>query len=275
MCIAACSGCKLRDHREIGSEWVMDNGTGTAIRASISSSRDVLHRCGIVLALLGAATGCSKQNIIGGGTTQVAGAVPTDTFLPQPGLLGPGASGQADLVYFAPGLNFSNYSAILLDPVAIISDSASPLATASPQQREALANTYYSDLYSALSKHCKMTNSPAPSTLRFTFALTDAKLSNGVVKTLATYTPYVMVAYKVGSVAFNNGAGYFSGTATSEAYATDAMTGNLLWQAVDKRAGSVALVQNTTNSWNDVDNAMKGWSDQAVNRLQALGVCRL
>ena len=182
--------------------------------------------------------------------------------------------GRWDLVYFKPGFSFSNYSAILLAPVTIVSDSSSSLASASPEQREALANTYYSELYSALSAHCKMASSPAPGALRLTVALTDAKTSNSVVKTLATYTPYVMVAYKVGSVAFNSGAGYFSGTATSEAYATDAMSGDLLWQGVDKRAGSVALVQNTTNSWNDIDNAMKGWSEQAVKRLQEYGVCR-
>jgi hypothetical protein len=29
-----------------------------------------------------------------------------------------------------------------------------------------------------------------------------------------------------------------------------------------------------TDGWNDVDNAMKGWSDQAAKRLQELGVCR-
>jgi hypothetical protein len=95
-----------------------------------------------------------------------------------------------------------------------------------------------------------------PGTLRLTVALTDAKTSNGTVKTLATYTPYVMIAYKAGSVAFNGGAGYCSGTATSEAYATDSKTNELLWQRADKRAGSVASVQNTINSWNDVDNAM-------------------
>jgi hypothetical protein len=43
---------------------------------------------------------------------------------------------------------------------------------------------------------------------------------------------------------------------------------------VDKRAGSIALVQNTTNSWNDVDNAMKDWGQFAAKRLQAFGVCR-
>jgi len=51
------------------------------------------------------------------------------------------------------------------------------------------------------------------------------------------------------------------------------MSGDLLWQGVDKRAGITALVQNTTNSWNDVDNAMKDWSARAAKCLEELGVC--
>ena len=43
---------------------------------------------------------------------------------------------------------------------------------------------------------------------------------------------------------------------------------------VDTRVGSVAFVQNTTNSWNDVNNAMKAWAQLAATRLQASGVCK-
>jgi hypothetical protein len=42
---------------------------------------------------------------------------------------------------------------------------------------------------------------------------------------------------------------------------------------VDKRAGTNALLQNTTNSWYDVDQAMKAWSAEAAKRMQELGVC--
>ena len=40
------------------------------------------------------------------------------------------------------------------------------------------------------------------------------------------------------SFAFNKGVGYFSGTATGEGFATDAVNGELLWEAVDKRGGT-------------------------------------
>jgi hypothetical protein len=247
--------------------------TGAARRLANGGGRKPYRGVWLALALVGLVAGCSNPAVVGGGTAQVTGATPVDGFLPQPALLTPGGPGRPDLVYFKPGLNFASYNAILLDPVVIISDATSPLAAASTEQRYALVNTYYSELFDVLSAHCHMQASPAPGTLRLAFALTDAKLSNGVVKTLATYTPYVSIAYKAGSVAFNDSVGTFSGTATSEAYATDAMSGALLWQGVDKRAGTTALIQNTTNSWLDVDNAMKAWSAQAATRLQELGVC--
>jgi Protein of unknown function (DUF3313) len=252
----------------------MTYGNATECRPADAGWRKARRLSCLALALIAVAAGCTKEQVVGGGTTQVAGAVPVDGFLPHPERLVPGGSGRADLVYFKPGVNLANYNAILLDPVAIVSDSASPLATASPEQRETVANLYYSDLYAALSRHCHMITTPAPGTLRLTIALTDVRLSNSVVKTLANYTPYVMAVYKVGSTAFNGGAGYFSGTATSEGYITDAVTGDLLWQGVDKRAGATSVVQNTWNSWNDVDNALKGWSDFAVKRMQALGICQ-
>jgi hypothetical protein len=256
----------------------MTNAADTTYGAQVEGRMGSRRFWWLAPVLLCAIVGCSSQSaqeaVVGGGTKQVATNYPLDGFLPHPEQLYPGASGQPGLVWFAPGFNAGSYSSILLDPVTIVTGSSSALTAASQKQRETLANLYYSDLYNSMRPHCNLVSRPGPGTLRLRFALSDAETSNGTLKTLATYTPYVMVAYKAGAVAFNNGAGYFSGSATSEAYATDSRTGALLWQGVDKRSGTVALVQNTTNSWNDVNNAMKAWSQQVVTRLQALGACR-
>jgi uncharacterized protein DUF3313 len=55
--------------------------------------------------------------------------------------------------------------------------------------------------------------------------------------------------------------GYFAGTAAAEGYATDATTGTLLWEAVDKRGGTTAVAENTPNTWLDVDHAFEPWSE--------------
>ena len=73
---------------------------------------------------------------------------------------------------------------------------------------------------------------------------------------------------------FNKGVGFFAGTATVEAFATDAVKGTLLWEAVDKRGGTTALVADTLDNWRDVRNAFQAWGVQLRTRLQDLGVCR-
>jgi hypothetical protein len=263
---------------KLGTESAMHSDIRTKLPPRNACGRTAAHGRLPALALFCALAACSNSNleqkVIGGGTTQISGARPVGGFLPQPDLLGPGGPGKPELVYLRPGLNFQDYSAISLAPVAVVFDPSSPLASTSAAQREALANTYYSDLYQAARKHCRVTTGSRPGTMRFYFALTDAKSSDAVVKTLANYTPYVSFAYKIGSVAFNDGVGYFSGSATSEAYATDASTGALLWQGVDRRGGSTSVVQNTINDWQDVNNAFSAWSEQLVARLQQLGVCR-
>jgi hypothetical protein len=88
-----------------------------------------------------------------------------------------------------------------------------------------VADSFYSDLYDALKKRCQMVTSPSPGTMRMRFALVDAKIPNATVNTVATYTPYASTAYGLASLAFNNGVGYFAGTATGEGYARDATDG--------------------------------------------------
>ena len=58
-----------------------------------------------------------------------------------------------------------------------------------------------------------------------------------------------------------------------EGYATDSTKGTLIWQAVDKRAGTNAIGSDSLDSWGDVKNASKAWSEQFGKRLAELGAC--
>jgi hypothetical protein len=212
--------------------------------------------------------------LIFGGTRQIKDVQPVAGFLPDPSLLQPGGPGQAALVYRNATVNFAAYNKVFLDPVTIWTEPDSALNSVPESQRQAAADRFYSDLYNALSKHCQMVTSPAPGTMHLRVALTDATTPNALLNTVAHYAPYgISTAYSLASLAFNNGVGYFAGTAAAEGYATDAATGTLLWQAVDKRGGTTALVANTLNTWRDVDNAFRAWSDKLAARLQELGAC--
>jgi len=212
--------------------------------------------------------------IVGGGTKQIASVQPAAGFLPNPSLLQPGQQGQPDLVYRSPTANFASYRSVRLEPVAIWTSPGSPLNQEPEAQRRALANTFYSDLYTALSQHCQMTRTASPGALRVRVALVDAKPSNAVEDTVATYAPYVGAAYGAASLAFNHGVGYFAGTATAEAYGTDAANGTVLFEAVDRRGGTTALLENTLDNWLDVHHAFTAWSNELTAKLQQMGVCR-
>jgi Protein of unknown function (DUF3313) len=247
---------------------------------------DVLNfsiRTLVVLIIAGTLAACGQTGgggmfqtgqIVGGGTKEITDVQPVAGFLPNASLLQPGGAGRIALVYRNPTANFGQYNKVLLDPVAIWTAPDSPLNDVPQSQRQAAANRFHADLYNALSKRCQMVTAPSPGTLRLRIALTDATTPNATVNTVATYTPYVSTGYGLASLAFNNGVGYFAGTATAEGYATDATTGTLLWEGVDKRGGTTAMAENTLNTWLDVDHAFDAWSQQLASRLQELGACR-
>jgi hypothetical protein len=76
------------------------------------------------------------------------------------------------------------------------------------------------------------------------------------------------------SFAFNGGVGYLAGTATAESFATDAESGAVVWQAVDKPGGTTSAAENTLDTWLDVHRALEAGSKQFVSRLQQLRICK-
>jgi hypothetical protein len=84
----------------------MCRGNGTELRSACAGRGNLLRLSCVALGLLGLVAGCTNQQVqqglVGGGTTQVAGAVPVDGFLPKPELLVAGGPGKPDLVYLNP-----------------------------------------------------------------------------------------------------------------------------------------------------------------------------
>ena len=230
-----------------------------------------LASCGTVSTPLG---NVQQGQIVGGATKQVANAQPVGGFLPNPGLLQPGNSGDPDLVYRSSTAILSNYRRVMLEPVTVWAGPDSSFNNLTPAQRQILVNKFHWDLRQALANHCVLTNVASPGTIQLRFALVDATAPNPVLNTVATYTPYASSAYDAASFLLNNGVGYFAGSATAEGYATDAATGALIWEAVDKRAGTTSMAENTLNTKLDIEHAFQDWSAKLASRLQQLGICQ-
>ena len=253
---------------------MLNNRPKLAVSPLHTSKKRARHVRLASFAVVGLVAACSRGDLIGGNTKPMDVTTPvTDSFLPQPELLAETPGTLWNLTYMKPGVDLRSYHSIYLEPVVIITSPDSKLAGVPNAQRENLANTFYSDVYTAVSKSCAVAHSDGPGVLRFQIALTDAVSSNGATKTLATYVPYANIAYKATSLAFNGGVGFFSGTATAEAYATDGASNELLWQGVDKRGGNSPAVQNTMDKWLDVHHAFQAWAGQLVTRLKDTGIC--
>ncbi|WP_158805759.1 DUF3313 domain-containing protein [Acidisoma sp. L85] len=221
-----------------------------------------------------ATSGLQTGQVVGGATEQMAVSVPANGFLPSPQLLTPGASGQADFTYLNTNVQPPSYTAVMVDPVTIWADPASSLNSATPGQRQQLANLASSDLRNAMKQVCPLAHNPGPGVLVLRVALIDATSANPVVNTIATYTPYASTAYDLAAYAFNKDVGYFAGTATAEAYAVDGGNGAVVWQAVSKRGGTSAAIKDTLNQWLDVQHAFQAWSTQLATRFQSVGFCQ-
>lgn len=206
-------------------------------------------------------------------TKQISDVKPMGSFLPDPSLLQSGKDGQAALVYLNPNANWPSYNKMMLQPVTIWLGDKSSLSDIPPERRQKFADALFGELYNAASTRCTMVDAPATGAINVRFAIMDAEASNPTLNTISTYVPQARLLSTLGGYAFNSGAGVFTGSATIEAYATDATTGELLWQAVDKRAGANAIGSDTFNSWADVDNAFKAWAKQFGVRMTDLGVC--
>jgi hypothetical protein len=233
----------------------------------------------VALVAIGFLTGCSGDNgiqagqIVGGATKQVRDVQPVGGFLPDTSLLNVGGSNNMALFYRNPTVDLTSYRSIILDPVTIWTGPNSPAATVPEDQRLALANAFTSDLFQALKTKCHMTQQPGPNTAHIRIALVDASTTNAALNTIATYAPYASTAYSLASIAFNGGVAYFAGSATMEGYALDSVNGTILWEGVDKRGGTTALVKNTLDSTLDIDHAFKAWSQKLILGLQQLGIC--
>jgi Protein of unknown function (DUF3313) len=241
------------------------------LRRWLTPNRIALACAGLLTACQG--DGFQKGQIVGGATKQMRDVEPVGGFLPDPSLLEVGGQGASALMYRNSSVNLSRYDALILDPVTIWTGPNSPVATVPEEQRQVLANTFTSDLYQTLKTKCRMTQKSGPGVARLRFALVDVTTPNATLDTIANYTPYLNVAYKLASAGLNQGVAYLAGTATIEGYATDSVNGAILWQAVDKRGGKTALLTNTLNTSTDADNAFKAWSSRMLVGLQQLGIC--
>ena len=165
--------------------------------------------------------------------------------------------------FVAPDVAWKSYDKILLDPVTVWTAEGSPLANMPADQRQKLADYFYKVLHENLAKDYTMVTEPGPGTLRLQVAITDAEAATPVLNTVSSLVPQLRAATTLQG--FITGKPLFTGQAQIEFRATDAVTGKLLVEGIDKRVGTKQLISSV--GWDQVEDAMTYWATLARFRL--------
>ena len=214
-------------------------------------------------------TGLIVVTLLAGGCAQTSRA-PTakdSGFLgADAALLKPGREDQAQRVYRRPGVNWSSYRKILLDPVTLWKGKESTGRGISAQDEQTLVNYFYSVIRGAIQKEgFALVNAPEADTLRVKVAITKAKESDVAMNVVSIVVPALHALSSLDKLATGKPA--FVGEAQIEVKVTDALTGELIAAGIDHRVGGKALDAATMTSWGDVEAMMRLWADHGSYKL--------
>lgn len=139
-----------------------------------------------------------------------------------------------------PGVEWSRYRQVLLDPVTGWKGKESAGRGISAQDEQMLVDYFYSVIRAALEKEgFILVASPEPATLRVKVAITKAAESDVALNVISTVIPALHALSSLEKAA--TGKPSFVGEAQIEVKATDAITGELLAAGIDHRVGGKAL----------------------------------
>lgn len=180
--------------------------------------------------------------------------------------LAPGPSGGVALAWVNPNAQWGNYNKILLDPVQFWAAADSKVSTSDQQ---VLTGYFYNALTTNIPKQgFALTDQPGPGVIRLQVALMDATTATPGLRTVSVVVPQARVLNLAQSLATDSYA--FVGSAEAEMKATDSVSGDLLAEAVDQRAGGMGLKAAASFQWGDAQNAMDYWAQRIPERLNQL-----
>ena len=199
-------------------------------------------------------------------TTNQAKSVKTNAFLgDSAALLKKGGKNDALLVYRKKGTDWKSYHAIILDPITIWGVESSTLSKDQLADFQKLVDQFNAMLEAKLSKDYTMTDTPSAGTMRIQIAIMDGQKANGPLKTAMTVAPYIGTADAIWT--FATGKPVFAGEVSIEYMVKDSESQDVLAAGADRRVGGNQVGTTSLNNWNDVQNILIYWSDDAVYRL--------
>jgi Protein of unknown function (DUF3313) len=205
-------------------------------------------------------------------THQVRGSMDESGFLKDYSLLKPGKGDQAKMRYVNPDVNWAQYTKVYIEPVELwkSDDPDSKLGKLDKKDQELLVSYFYTAMSNALSKDYTIVNEAGPDTLVMHGALTEAKKCRPVSNLVSSVVPMGIGLSLAKRVIFGTGLGV--GECQIEAEFTDGKTGEIVAEAMDRRAGTKALRTKFDGTFGDVKLCMDYWATRCAFVLEKLRV---
>jgi hypothetical protein len=175
-----------------------------------------------------------------------------------------GQEGQAALRYINPNAAWSQYQKILIEPVTFWGSDATKISAADQQM---LVDYFQQVLREELGKKFQLADQVGPGVMRLQVAITDAEAATPGLRSVSMVIPQARTLNTIKYAA--TGTYAFVGGAEGEMKLTDAVSGQLLAAAMDKRIGGGSLETAAQWQWGDAENAMKAWATQLAERLSS------
>lgn len=172
---------------------------------------------------------------------------------------------RAGLRYMASGVQWSQYTKVLISPVAFYGSDKSKVSASDQQE---LTNFMYQALVKAIGAKFPLVDVPGPGVIRLQVGITDVEGATPGLRTLSMAIPQARVLATLKYAA--TGTYPFVGSAEVEILATDAMTGKTLAGAMDKRLGGGSITTAAQWSMGDAEDAMTKWAETMALRLTQL-----
>ena len=172
-------------------------------------------------------------------------------------MLEPGPPGGVRMRWLKPGVDFSTYHRLMLDPVVFFFAPDSEYKGMDPQELKGLAGAFRRRLVDSLKKGYPIVTAPAPDVARIRFAITDLRQSRPVLSGIA---PGGQI--DLGEKSRHKRAGHSwsgSGATAAELVVFDSMTQDVIAAATDKR--TTGLKEKFTK-WGSAEDAFQFWAER-------------
>ena len=169
------------------------------------------------------------------------------------------------LRYVARGVTWSQYTKVLISPVAFYGSSESKVSASDQQE---LTNYLHQALVKSVGAKLSLADRPGPGVMRLQVGITDVEGATPALRTVSMLVPQARALATLKYLA--TGTYPFVGSAEAEALVQDSVSGKVLAAAMDRRVGGGSLTTAAQWSMGDAENAMNKWADITATRLSEL-----